>query len=118
MAMQTVQVFPVAKPDEWREFIESASTGEHAEGHRAMLRRLGVNREQVWAQATPAGQIMILVWDGMDPEKVGEHMGDLLQNPQTEHEKYIANYVIPVLHGANLADGPPPGTALVATIET
>ena len=32
-----VQVFPIAKPREWREFCESIETGERSGAHREML---------------------------------------------------------------------------------
>ena len=47
-----------------------------------------------------------------------ELMADLVQNPQSEHERYIATHVIPDIHGADLSAGPPPTVEKVATIET
>jgi len=41
-----------------------------------------------------------------------------VQNPQSEHERYIATHVIPDLHGADPTAGPPPAVQKVATIET
>jgi hypothetical protein len=41
-----------------------------------------------------------------------------VQNPQSEHERYIATHVIPDLHGADPKAGPPPTVQKVATIET
>ena len=57
-----VTVFPVAKPDEWRAWIDSVDTGERADPHRQFLRRLGVKREHVRYQASPAGDVMVLIW--------------------------------------------------------
>jgi hypothetical protein len=45
-------------------------------------------------------------------------MADYVQNPQSEHERYIATHAIPDLHGVDLTAGPPPQTARAATIET
>jgi hypothetical protein len=88
-----VSVFPVAKPDEWRAWIDSIASGDRADAHRQMMRRLGIKREHIRHQASP-------------------------QNPQSEHERYIATHVIPDLHGADPTAGPPPMVQSVATIET
>ena len=47
-----VTVFPVAKPDEWRAWMDSVDSGERADAHRQFLRRLGVKREHVRQQAS------------------------------------------------------------------
>jgi hypothetical protein len=44
---------------------------------------------------------MVLVWEGVDQDRVPELLADLVQNPQSEHERYIATYVIPDLHGVD-----------------
>ena len=113
-----VTVFPVAKPDEWRAWIDSVDSGERADAHRQFLRRLGVKREHVRHQASPAGDVMVLIWEGVDQDRVPELMADLMQNPQSEHERYIATYVIPDIHGADPSAGPPPMVQKDATIET
>lgn len=111
----TVQVFPIARPDEWRSFIESAATGDRAEAHREMLKRLGVKREHIY-QVGP--QTMVLVWEGMDQKEVGQKMGEMLESPRTDHERYLASYVIPVIHGVDPSAGPPPEVEEVVVIET
>ena len=113
-----VQIFPIAKPDDWRAFIESIDTGERGDAHRQMLRRLGVKRENVFHQATPTGDVMVLVWEGVDQDRVAPLLADLLQNPQSEHERYIGTHVIPYLHGVDPSAGPPPMMQKVAMIET
>jgi len=113
-----VSVFPVAKPDEWRAFIDSIASGERADAHRQMLRRLGIKREYIRYQASPAGDVMVLVWEGVDQDRVPLLLGDLLQNPQSDHERYIATHVIPDLHGVDPSAGPPPMMQSVATIES
>jgi hypothetical protein len=113
-----VQVFPIAKPDDWRAFAESIATGERAGAHRQMLRRLGVKREHIHHQATPAGDVMVLVWEGVEQDRVAELLGGMVQNPQSEHERYLAGHVIPDIHGVDPTAGPPPVVQKVATIET
>lgn len=113
----TVQVFPIAQPDEWDAWIESAESGDRAEAHRHMLSRIGVTKEHVFRQETPMGPIMVLVWEGVDQSEVGKLMGDMLANPLSDHERYIGSHVIPVIHGVDPTAGPPPEMKKVATIE-
>jgi hypothetical protein len=111
-------VFPVAKPDEWRAWVDSIASGDRADAHRQMMRRLGIKREHIRHQASPAGDVMVLVWEGVEQDRVPELLADLVQNPQSGHERYIATHVIPDLHGVDPSAGPPPMMREVATIET
>jgi len=113
----TVQVLPIAKPAEWRSFNKSISSGDRANAHRQFLRRLGVKREHVFTQAVPAGEVMVLVWEGVEQDRVGELMRGMVADPQSEHERYLANHVSPNLHGIDVSAGSPPLTVKVATIE-
>jgi len=113
-----VTVFPVAKPDEWQAWVASIASGDRADAHRQMMRRLGIKREHIRHQASPGGDVMVLVWEGVEQDRAPELLADLVQNPQSEHERYIANHVIPDLHGADPTAGPPPTVQNVATIET
>jgi hypothetical protein len=61
---------------------------------------------------------MVLVGEGVEQDRAPELLADLLQNPQSKHERYIATHVIPDLHGADPTAGPPPMVQNVATIET
>ena len=113
-----VAVFPVAKPDEWRAWIDSIASGERADAHRQMLRQLGIKREHIRYQASPAGDVMIVVWEGVEQDRVAPLLADRAQNPQSEHERYIATHVIPDIYGVDPSAGPPPMVQEVATIET
>jgi hypothetical protein len=113
-----VTVFPVAKPGEWRAWVDSIAIGDRADAHRQMMRRLGIKREHIRHQASPAGDVMVLVWEGVEQDRASELLADLVKNPQSEHERYIATHVIPDLHGADPAAGPPPTVQEVATIGT
>ena len=113
-----VQIFPIAKPDDWRAFMHSIDTGERGEAHRQALRRLGVKRENVFHQSTPAGDVMVLVWEGVEQDRAAELIGDMVQNPQSDHERYLATHVIPEIRGVDPTAGPPPAVQKVATIET
>src|SRR5215470_11856929 len=85
---------PVARPDEWRVWVDSIASGDRADAHRQMMRRLGIKREHIRHQASPAGDVMVLVWEGVEQDRAPELLADLVQNPQSEHERYIAIHVI------------------------
>jgi hypothetical protein len=112
-----VQVFPIAKPREWREFCDSIETGERAGAHREMLGRLGVTREHIFQQKTPDANVMVLVWEGVDQEQAAKGMGELIKKPQSEHERYLVSHVIRELHGVDPTAGPPPQIEKIATVE-
>ncbi len=112
-----VSVLPIADVTGWRQFAEEVSTGERHDAHAAMLRRFGVTREHVFHDSTPAGETMILVWEGVGQEDLPALFGSF-QNPQSDHERYIATHVIPNLHGIDLAGEPAPPPERVATVET
>jgi hypothetical protein len=50
--------------------------------------------EHVFHQQTPMGDLAVLVWEGVDPEQVGAHMADLMQNPASDHERYVRDHVV------------------------
>jgi hypothetical protein len=111
-----VSVLPVARPDEWLAFAESILDGEHAEGHRAMLRRFGVKCEHACFQPTEQGGVAVLVWEGIDQASAAQALMEILMNPQSDHERYITEHVVPVLHGVDLGN-PPPTLQRIGTIE-
>ena len=113
-----VQVFPIAKLREWREFCESIETGERSGAHREMLERLGVTREHIFHQKAPTADVMVLVWEGVDQEQAAEGMGELIQKPQSEHERYLVSHVVRELHGIDPTAAPPPQIEKIATVET
>jgi hypothetical protein len=45
-------------------------------------------------------------------------MGELLKNPQSEHERYLVSHVIRELYGIDPNAGPPPEIERIATLET
>ena len=102
-----VAMMPVAKPTEWRAFLDEASTGSRSDAHRDFLRRNGVTRERVVHQETPMGDVMILIWEGVDQDRMLGILGESMANPADDHERYLAEYVIAELHGIP-ADAPPP----------
>jgi hypothetical protein len=118
MTQMAVAVMPIADVGAWQEFADEISTGARADAHRAFLRRGGVRKETIFRQPTPMGDLMVLVWDGVDPDQLAAHFGSMLQNPTSDHEQYLRDYVIPKVHGIDTAAPPPPPARKVAEITT
>lgn len=118
MAEIAVSVMPVADTQAWQAFADEISTGARSDAHRAFLRRGGVRSETIFLQQTPVGDLMVLVWDGVDTEAMAAHFASMLQNPTSDHEQYLRDYVIPKVHGIDLSQPPPPPARQVATITT
>ena len=117
MATFAVNLFPIAKYDEWREFAREIESGRYADDHRAFLRRHGVARENVFAQRTPAGDVMILVWEGISQDDARRVFEEELMNPQSDYERHLAEHVVRELHGVDPTAGPPPAVERIATVE-
>jgi hypothetical protein len=113
-----VAVMPIADVGAWQEFAEEISTGDRADAHRTFLRRGGVSAEHIFHQQTPMGDLVVLIWEGVDPEQLGQHFGNMLQNPASDHEKYLRDYVVPKLHGVDVTQPPPPPAKRVLTTTT
>ncbi len=113
-----VEVFPITNVPGWRQFAQEVSSGERSAAHAEMLRRFGVTREHIFHQSTPDGDVMVLVWEGVEQDEAAEGLANIVQNPQSEHEQYLVSHVIPTLHGVDPTAGPPPRVEKVAVIET
>jgi hypothetical protein len=112
-----VAAIPVVNVDEWLTFCREAAEGDRADAHRQFLRRGGVTREHILLQRTPAGDLMLLVWEGVDPQQQVDHMASLLADPQSEHERYLRDRVLPELHGFDPTQPAPQAPQRIATIE-
>jgi hypothetical protein len=103
-----VAVMPIADLDGWKRFLDEATTGDRAAAHRDFLRRGGVAGEHIFHQPTPMGDLMVLVWEGIDQAAAAAHMGSMLDAPQSDHERYLRDHVVPEVHGVDLTEPPPP----------
>ena len=118
MTQMAVAVMPIADVGAWEAFADEISTGARSDAHREFLRRGGVRSETTFLQQTPMGDLMVLVWDGVGPEQLGAHFASMLQNPTSDHERYLRDVVIPKLHGIDTSQPPPPPARQVAEITT
>ena len=111
-----VAVMPVVDVGGWKQFCEEAGSGDRAAAHRDFLQRGGVTAEHIFHQPTPMGDLMVLVWEGVDPTAAAAHMGSMLESPQSDHERYLRDHVITELHGIDLSQPPPPPAERIASI--
>jgi hypothetical protein len=118
MTQIAVAVMPIADVEAWQAFADEITTGDRSDAHRAFLRRGGVSKETLFHQQTPMGDLMVLVWNGVDSDQLAAHLGSMLQNPSSDHERYLAEYVIPKVHGIDTEQPPPPPARQVAEIIT
>ncbi len=116
MTKMAVAVMPIADVGAWQAFADEISTGARSDAHREFLRRGGVSTESAFLQQTPMGDLMVLVWDGVDPDQMAEVFGSMLQNPTSDHERYLRDYVIPKVHGIDTTQPPPPPARRVTQI--
>jgi len=118
MSQIAVAVMPIADLAAWEAFAEEITTGDRSEAHREFLRRGGVRKETAFHQQTPMGDLMVLVWDGVDPEQLSAHFGSMLADPVGEHERYLRDQVIPKVHGMDTSQPPPPPARKVIEVST
>jgi hypothetical protein len=105
-----VAVMPIADVEGWQEFAHEAHEGHRADAHRDFLRRGGITAEHIYHQPSPMGDLMVLVWEGIDQEGQARHLASVTQDPQTDHERYLRDVVIREYHGIDpdaAADQPP-----------
>jgi hypothetical protein len=88
------------------------------EAHVQFLRRHGAKREHIHHYSSPDGDFAVVVWEGVEQDRIGELVGGALRNPQSDHERYMGEYVVPELHGIDLTAPPSGALARVAVIET
>jgi hypothetical protein len=103
-----VTLMPVQDVEGWRTFCEEVETGDRAADHKDFLRRAGITAEHIFHQPTPMGDLMVLIWEGIDQAAAAAHMEGLVESPQSGHEHYLRDHVIPQLHGVDLSQPPPP----------
>ena len=115
MTQMAVAVVPIIDVGAFQKFADEVSTGVRSDAHRAFLRRGGVQSETIFHQQTPMGDLMVLVWDGVDPEQMAAHFSSMLEDPTSDHERYLRDYSTRV-HGVDTTQPLPPPAQRVAEI--
>ena len=98
--------------------MDEVVSGGRGDAHREFLRGGGVTAEHVAHQPTPMGDLMVLVWEGVDQDQMAQLFAGMLQNPTTDHERYLRDFLIPEVHGIDLTQPPPPPAELVGAYAT
>lgn len=97
-----VPVLP-GKTDTDRSAMNSCWHGERKAEHNASRERLGITREAVWIQKTPAGDVAIVYLEAHDLEAALKGMG----TSEEPFDRWFREYVRDV-HGIGLEEGFPP----------
>ncbi|HYF24861.1 MAG TPA: hypothetical protein VD931_03895 [Baekduia sp.] len=86
-----------------REVMRSCWDGERRAAHADARRRLGVVRESVWIQQTPAGDVAVVLLEAQDLAAAFEGMA----SSDEPFDRFFREHVRDV-HGLDLAEGFPP----------
>ena len=77
--------------------------GERRAAFEASRRRLGINREAIYVQSTPIGDVAVVYWEADDVEAALKGMA----TSDEAHDVWFRDHVREV-HGINVEDGFPP----------
>jgi hypothetical protein len=86
-----------------REAIESCARGDRQAEHQASRKRAGIERESVWIQSTPGGDVAVVLIEAPDIQAA---MGSLATS-QDPFDRWFREHIKDV-HGMDLAEGFPP----------
>jgi hypothetical protein len=91
------------KTDDDREAMTSCWHGQRRAAHEESRRRLGITREEVWIQSTPAGEVAVVHLEADDLAAALKGMG----TSEEPFDRWFREHVRAV-HGVALEDGFPP----------
>ena len=86
-----------------RSAMQSVSDGERKAAHDASRQRHGINREAVWIQQTPAGDMAVVYLEADNLQAAFGGLG----SSQEEFDRWFRD-VLRDVHGIDLAQGFPP----------
>jgi hypothetical protein len=86
-----------------RSAMISCWRGERQNAYEVSRRRLGINREAIYIQQTPIGDVAVVYWEADDIEAVFKGMA----TSDDAHDVWFRDHVRQV-HGINVEDGFPP----------
>lgn len=93
---------PKGKEEEWQRFMNEVKT-KHKEEFKASRQKLGV-RERTFYQQTPMGGLVIVTFEGEEPEKA---MQQFMQAQDAFSRWFLEN--VGRIHEVDFSQGPPPG---------
>ncbi len=83
-----------------RSVMRSCWHGERSASHQAARERLGITREGVWIQDTPAGDVVVVYMEAADLQAAVEGMA----SSEEPFDRFFRDHLRDV-HGLDLADG-------------
>jgi hypothetical protein len=91
------------KTEEDRSAMQSCSQGERREAHEASRKRHGINRETVWIQQTPGGDVAVVYLEADDLQAAFAGLG----SSQEPFDRWFRESIRDI-HGIDLEQGFPP----------
>lgn len=91
------------KTEEDRAAMISCWRGERREAYERSRQRLGITREAVFIQSTPAGDVAVVYWEADDVEAALKGMA----TSDEPFDRWFRDHLREV-HGIDVADGFPP----------
>jgi hypothetical protein len=83
-----------------REAMESCAHGDRQAEHQASRRRAGIERESVWIQSTPGGDVAVVLIEAAD---IPAAMGSLATS-EDPFDRWFREHIKDT-HGMDLAEG-------------
>ena len=91
-----------------RDAMESCAHGDRQAQFQASRRRAGIERESVWVQSTPGGDVAVVLIEAPDIQTA---MGSLATS-EDPFDRWFREHIKDV-HGMDLAEGFPPPEQLI-----
>lgn len=82
--MQSVALAVPIQPGKTQAFRDYVAelTGPRRSDEEAFHRKVGTHREAAWLQQTPQGDLVVIYWEGEDPERYKEGLEQLLRSDE------------------------------------
>ena len=91
------------KTETWKKYI-AEMTGPRAAEFKESRKRIGLTKEQVWLQHTPAGDFVVVYWEAADIGKVFE----AFMTSQAPFDTWFREKILQESHGMDAKTPMPP----------